>query len=204
MVRTLETNHIRERKSVRNYIVGSIAAIALAGAGLFYYNRTGNIQNDISTIIDSARPSVPGTIDSRFNAALSELCADKAALDRNYVLLMETVEKELQNKPVYSNRLIRNSLDSITRADAQVEKETYLAMFQRIRDKAEQSPEITDYLGDNAKAYMEKKFAAKYLGTVEDAFNDTYSTIKEKGKPIVDTLDMAKEYVLKKLKEAKK
>ncbi len=140
------------------------------------------------------------SIDARIDSLLVELENNPDAMNQNYDRLAATVEQGLADHPDYANRFIISGLESLDMNKGEIEKNTYLAMFQKVRDKAEEKPELMDHFGKNAQRYMEKKFMDEYVGKIENAFKDTASAIKEKSQPVIETLSKAKNYLMDKTK----
>jgi hypothetical protein len=139
------------------------------------------------------------TIEQKLDSVLTGLQEDPESMSQNYSKLAEAVKKGLEEHPDYANQFIRAGLEALKQK--KIDKDTYMAIFEQIRKKAEEEPELMDHFGENARTYMEKKIVDQYLGTVEDAFRDAASGIKENSKPVIEALGMAKDYLIKKLQE---
>lgn len=167
----------------------SLALIAGAVKGVFSCSRA-----------DEPAPVNIESVEGRVDSVLAELRNNPDVLNQNYDKLATVVEQGLAEHPDYANRFVRSSLESLERSE-DIEKDTYLAMFQRIRDKAEEKPELMDHFGENAKAYMEKKIVDDYTTIIEESFKESASNLREKSKPLLQALGMAKDYVLEKIRE---
>ena len=190
-------NYIGKRPGMgwKGYLLAGGAALALA----FGVSRlTCNNNEQISF------PNIPllraKTIDEKLDSVLAELKEDPEAMNRNYSKLAEAVEQGFKEHPEYANKLIKSGLESTT----EISQEAYMSMFERIKIIAEEKPQLMDHFGPNAHTYIEKKIVDKYVGTVEEAFRNTTSSLKENSKPVLEALGQMKDYVMKKLEgEAK-
>jgi hypothetical protein len=81
-------------------------------------------------------------------------------------------------------------------AETPVERITNREMFEIIRDKAEEHPELMDFFGPNAHNHMERRFLDKYHGVVDKTFNDISESLKESGYSVIEALRIAKDYIV--------
>lgn len=138
----------------------------------------------IASCSPSNNPNNSENLDKKLDSVLTELSNDPEAMNRNYDKLAILVEKDLINHPEYGDGFIISSLDSIKKNNLPIGKKTYVVIFNEIKNKAEENPEVMDFFGENAQRYMEKKVLDKYLGPFAGTF---------------ETLEKAREYLKEKL-----
>jgi len=140
------------------------------------------------------------SLDTRVDPMIIYLRNNHDALDKNYSKLADIIEENLIDHPEYGNRFVQSGLESLNQNQIMIEKETYMVMFDEIKAKAEENPELMDHFGKRAQAYMEKKVLDKYLKVVEDSYKETIRTLKNTSKPVLDALKKAKDYVMNRLR----
>lgn len=113
-------------------------------------------------------------------------------------LSIDNIVDEMQSSSEFTNEIVRLGIDYLNENSA-IETQTYTQIFEIIKNKAEEKPELMDYFGENAQRYMEKKITDKYIGTIEDSFRDASEFIEDKGRPVIDALRSAKDYIMDKL-----
>jgi hypothetical protein len=188
----------------RNLIMGAGSlALVVTILKFSYFNRK-NIYEHSTTKISSVgilNVLPEKSLDKIVKYVLDELKNNPDAMDRNYDILAKTVENGLERHPDYANQFIREGLKALEKSNAPIEQTTYIEMFNRIRDRAEERPELMDHFGEQAHTYMEKQFLEKYICKIEDGFKDMASVLKEKSLPLLDALKVVKDYIMKKIEE---
>lgn len=108
--------------------------------------------------------------------------------------LVELYDRGIENKlnefldkrPDIANKLIRDSLSSFDRSKAKIEPETYIAMFDEIKEKAEENPEIMNHFGPKALKYAETRIIRGYGEKIETALKDGREKLYETVESIKD------------------
>jgi hypothetical protein len=176
-------NKSNVNESLKRNIFYGIAVIG-AAAGLMklcYFDRFRNNQNSVNeTNVTNAIKVDKNSIDYRLNKIIDELKKDPKVLERNYNALAEIVDSSLALHPDYAIHFITNGVSVL---GDNIPKDVYFVMFDKIKDKAEQNPQILDYFGKNAQTYMDKKHGfGKYIDNVESFFSDIFSNNKNESK----------------------
>jgi hypothetical protein len=158
---------------MRNAIIAGGLVLAAAGAVISYAGRR------------------------KMEVPIGTIKVDEEKID--YPKLADIVISGLESHPEYADRFIFSGIEALAKTGSHPDANTYILMFNVIKDKTEEKPEILDYLGENAQAYMEKKVTGKYLFIIQDTFDSVAVAIKEKGAPVLDALMNAKDSVIKSL-----
>lgn len=109
------------------------------------------------------------------------LAVEQQASIRNYSSLIEEVLAELPQHLEYTNRLLEECLDIAERNNSYSDK-VRLKLWNFAVRKMEERPELTNYLGPNAKHYMKRKAihdsASKVIRNVYDGIKEGVNIIK--------------------------
>ena len=110
-----------------------------------------------------------------------------SAQKQDYNSIAQQAVEGLESHPDIANSMIQASLSALDRSGQRIVPETYIAMFCKIREKAEENPEITDHLGSNARAYIEKRTMEKYVSMLKRGVKESYETALKAGNRISDS-----------------
>ncbi|HLC65293.1 MAG TPA: hypothetical protein VJI46_04175 [Candidatus Nanoarchaeia archaeon] len=182
----------RDYRLGKGLLIGG-TALAIIGAIAYHDLKKGYDSENAgssSVIIREAHEYREKSLDERLRDALNELNSNPEGMERNYGLLAETVEGRLEGHPEYANRLIVSSLSVLK---DNISPEAYVAMFEEIKKKVEENPELMDHFGENANSYMEKKITDKLYGKMGNALRDSATRLKEKGRNLLDALTKPRE-----------
>lgn len=101
---------------------------------------------------------------------------------KQYDDLVKFVEQGLSQHPEHTNRLICRSIDAMVETNTKYEPETYARMFEVIREKAEEKPEIMDYFNSKAKYRIIETRADQYKQGLIETAKDAVNSIKPEQK----------------------
>ena len=173
----------RDIRLGKGLLIGG-TALAIIGAVVYHDLRKGygsaNSENS-SAIIREAHEYRVKSLDERLRDTLAELNSNPEDMERNYGVIADAVGQRLAEHPDTANRLVVSSLNVL---NGNISQDAYMAMFEEIKKKAEENPELMDYFGENANAYMEKRFTEKYVGKLGEAVRG----IKERSKSLWEAL----------------
>ena len=147
-----------EKKSkIKKYFLLGISAAAIAGATYQY-----NINNDfwkprVHTILSINSPE---SLEYR----------------------LENIREDLKEYPQYTDKLVRAGIKAIVEEEKLCfSPETYLEMFNVMKIKFEEKPELLNHLGTKALEYQDSRKERRYKQSIKDAYN----SIKEKAKEAI-------------------
>lgn len=86
------------------------------------------------------------------------------------------LKDDVKEYPEYADRMISDGIKAIKENESQFSNVTYMLMFDAVKDKIEQKPELLDHLGPNALKYQETKM----IRTYKEKLQDSYLSIKKK------------------------
>jgi hypothetical protein len=95
---------------------------------------------------------------------------------------LDSIRKDLGKYPELTDRLVLNSIRAMQENSLPFSSETYIVMFNVMKDKIEQKPELLDYLGDNAIEYQKSRMIRGYKQTLKDTYHD----LKQKAMEMLD------------------
>jgi len=90
-----------------------------------------------------------------------------------------SLKRILEKHPDITNKLTRDSLEALDSSYGKVEPETYMVMFDKLRDKAEENPEIMDHFGPKAQRYVQNKIYKEYKEKLEDSLEKGKKKLEE-------------------------
>jgi hypothetical protein len=126
---------------------------------------------------------------------VSEKDEDTHALDD----ILDDMRMYIDDHPDSANIFLAEGLESVS--DIKISKQNYMRMFSYIKEKAEEKPEIVDYLGPNAQKYMQEKAFEGALDKIDNAFYSATDNLKKYGEPLKDAFNEIREFVLKNLED---
>jgi hypothetical protein len=124
---------------------------------------------------------------------------EKKIKDPAYQTLLTKVESELEEHPEYANSLIQKSIESLEKTNTKYDPSTSAAMFQVIKNKIEEKPELTDYLGPKAKYHLLYGELHKCIEEIEHMY--TSKKITQRTKKVLDHAMNKAEELFKRLAE---
>ncbi len=123
--------------------------------------------------------------------------SEDEALDA-LVSKLEAKQEVLAEHPTYANRIAYLGITSLEYDD--INMKTRKIMFEYVKEKVEEQPELIDHFGSKAKAYMKKQVIDDAMGSIDDAFEEAGKVAKEKGELVWEKMQEAKDYIVKKVK----
>lgn len=101
--------------------------------------------------------------------------------DEQYMNVSKSVDELLKNKPEYANALVQKCVQTMESTNIQYQPRTSMMMFEAVRKKAEETPELANYLGVNAKAYIRgmRTTCKELTGRIKQALGDAKEKIRE-------------------------
>jgi len=118
-----------------------VGIVAIGGAVAAFYGCSGNHVED----------------------ALLELAQNPSLLEQHAAAVHGLALHHLELHPDLANNYLGKSLELLSAET--ITSKNYAGMFERVRDKAEQKPEILEYLGPKAREYVFKKNKTDTFGT---------------------------------------
>lgn len=109
-----------------------------------------------------------------------EKSLEKEVKDPAYHNLITRVESELEKHPEYANSLIQKSIIHLEKTNTKYDPSTSAAMFQVIKNKMEEKPELTAYLGSKAKYHLLYGELHKCIEEIEKMYNSKKITQRTK------------------------
>lgn len=98
---------------------------------------------------------------------------------------INNLEQDLTEFPQYTDKLVYTGIRAMQEKELSFSPESYMEMFDIIKNKIEDNPELLDHLGSNALAYQE----TRVLRTCKNQVKDAYQSIRELA---VETKDKVK------------
>lgn len=161
--------------------------VVIGGMVLASYNGIKSITN---TSIAEARDRTP-------EAVQQEKSLEKKIKDPVYQNFITQVESGLEKHPEYANSLIQKSITLLEKTNTQYDPSTSAAMFQVIKNKIEEKPELTDYLGPKAKYHLLYGELHKCIKEIEKMY--TSKKITKRTKKVLDRAMNKAEELFKRL-----
>lgn len=174
-----------QRKSLRQkLVVGAIAIAAVAG---LYYGVIRSKRPRPAT----APPAKVQQLDQKVESEARHLKETYVPRSPDYKDTVQATILGLGEHPREANELVRESITSLQKSGARIDPETYVAMFNSIKEKAEENPAITDHFGPNAREYQRRRvldaYAKEIEKQVEIGVREAYKKAVEAGKSLADS-----------------
>ncbi len=173
MVHYITEGKNRPRYLGTRILIGGLALLTLGSAYFGFQQYQARHQNVVEQI------TAQDGIERRLDGVLEELRRDSYEMERQYTRFVNIAIEGLESHPDVANKAVRESISALERSGERLEPDTYLAMFEQIREKAEQNPEIMDHFGPKALEYQENRYLRKYSQKLEEAFRKGREKLEE-------------------------
>lgn len=97
---------------------------------------------------------------------------------------INNLKEDLKEFPQYTDILVLTGIKTMNEEDMDFSKDTYLEMFNVMKNKFEEKPKLLDHLGPKAMEYQEDRLTRRYKKNIKD----TYDSIKKKAIKATDKI----------------